>query len=88
MRVTLYLTDRTRLHAEGYALEERLFAEVRWGPTDPDTGLGQGVLWGSPAALRRLAEVATLAATQAEEDACWHARQAATTAAAGSGRVA
>ena len=91
MNVNLHLTDRTQLHADGYALEERLFAAVRWGPTDPDAASGQGLLWGTPANLRRLAAAATLAAIQAEEDACWRARQAASAAAAAAadrGRVA
>jgi hypothetical protein len=41
---------------------------------------------GHPAMLRQLAELATQAARQAEEEAAWQARQAAT-AAPGSGRV-
>ena len=35
---------------------------------------------GHPAAMRRLAELAMQAAIQAEEEACWQAHQAATTA--------
>jgi hypothetical protein len=42
---------------------------------------------GHPTMMRRLAELAVQAAIQAEEEACWHARQA-TTAAQGEARVA
>jgi hypothetical protein len=86
VNVRLHLTDDTQLHADGYALEERLFAEVRWGPTHPGSGLGQGALWGTPAAMCQLADAAVQAAIQGEEDACWQAHQAGT--AAGEGRVA
>jgi hypothetical protein len=43
------------------------------------------VLWGTPAAMRRLAELAVQAAIQAEEEAAW---QAHTTITAGKERVA
>jgi hypothetical protein len=42
---------------------------------------------GHPTMLRQLAELATRAAIQAEEEACWQVRQAAT-AAPSTGRVA
>ena len=42
--------------------------------------LGEGSLWGTPDAMRRLADLAVQAAIQAEEEAAWHARECATTA--------
>ena len=85
MKINLHLTDTTDLRAEGYVIDGRLFAEVRWGFPDPSR-LGDGALWGTPTAMRRLAELATQAAIQAEEEAAWHAH---TTAAAAKGsRVA
>ena len=86
MNINLHLTDTTELRAEGYVLDGRLCAEVRWGFPDP-ARLGDGALWGTPAAMRRLAELATQAAIQAEEEAAWHAHQAATVT-RGRGRVA
>jgi hypothetical protein len=50
--------------------------------------LGDSILWGSPEAMRRLAALAVQAAIQAEEEACWRAHQATTTAAAPGTRVA
>jgi hypothetical protein len=85
VNINLHLTDTTQLHAEGYVLDGRLFAEVRWGLPDP-ARLGDGALWGTPTAMRRLAELAVQAAIQAEEEAAWHAHTAA--AAAKPGRVA
>ena len=81
MKINLHLTDTTDLRAEGYVIDGRLFAEVRWGFPDPSTRLGDGALWGTPTAMRRLAEQATQAAIQAEEEAAWqaHPTMAATT---------
>ena len=87
MNLTLHLTDDTQLRAHGYIADGTLFAEVCWDVPLADSSLGQGTLWGTPAALRRLGELATQAAIQAEEEACWHAHQTAT-AASGEGRVA
>jgi hypothetical protein len=87
VNLQLHLTDDTQLRAYGYIADEALFAEVCWDVPLPTSSLGQGVLWGSPAAMRRLAELATQAAIQAEEEACWQAHQAATPAPA-DGRVA
>jgi hypothetical protein len=87
VNVNLHLTDTTQLHAEGYVLDGRLVAEVHWGLLDPSTRLVDGALWGTPAAMRRLAELAVQAAIQAEEEAAWQARSAAT-ATAKRGRVA
>jgi hypothetical protein len=77
VNINLHLTDDTELHAEGYVLDGRLFAEVRWGFPNPTTRLGDGALWGTPAALRRLAELAVQAAIQAEEEAAWQAHPSA-----------
>ena len=86
MNLQLHLTDDTQLRAHGYLADGTLFAEVRWEHPISDSGLGQGSLWGTPAAMRRLAATATQAAIQAEEEAAW---QAHTTAAAAKGsRVA
>jgi hypothetical protein len=86
VNVKLYLTNDTQLRAHGYVAGGELFAEVCWDFPTPGSCLGQGALWGTPAMLRQLAELATQAARQAEEEAAWRARQAAT-AAPGSGRV-
>jgi hypothetical protein len=87
VHLTLHLTDTTDLRAEGYVLDGRLFAEVRWGFPDAATRLGDGALWGTPKAMRRLAELAIQAAIQAEEEAAWQAHTASRAAATGS-RVA
>jgi hypothetical protein len=86
VNINLHLTDTTDLRAEGYVIDGRLFAEVRWGFPHP-ARLGDGALWGTPTAMRRLAELATQAAIQAEEEAAWQAR-ADTMAAAEGSRVA
>jgi hypothetical protein len=86
VNINLHLTDTTELRAEGYVIDGRLFAEVRWRVPDP-ARLGDGALWGTPTAMRRLAELATQAAIQAEEEAAWQAR-ADTMAAAEGSRVA
>ena len=88
MHLDLHLTDDTQLRAHGFLADGTLFAEVWWEHPIPDSGLGQGSMWGTPAAMRRLAELATQAAIQAEEEACWQAHQATTTAAAPGSRVA
>jgi hypothetical protein len=88
MLINLHLTDDTELRAHGFIMGSSLFAEVQWDLRGnfPDSP-GDGVLWGTPAAMRRLAELAVQAAIQAEEEAAWQARTAATAAATGS-RVA
>jgi hypothetical protein len=49
VNLNLHLTtDTTDLRAEGYVLDGRLFAEVRWDFPDPTSRLGDGVLWGTP----------------------------------------
>ena len=81
MNVKLHLTDDTQLRAHGYVTGGALVAEVGWDVPIPGSHPGGGALWGTPAMLRRLAELAVQAAIQAEEEACWQARTAATVAA-------
>jgi hypothetical protein len=80
MRINLHLTDDTQLRAHGLVVGGHLFAEVRWDfrGSLPDSP-GDGVLWGTPAAMRRLAEQAEQAAVQAEEEAAWQAHTTTTT---------
>ena len=84
MTLKLHLTDDTQLRAHGYLAGSDLFAEVGWQRPIPGGRLDEGTLWGTPAMLRQLAELATQAAIQAEEEACWQAHQSVTTG----GRVA
>ena len=81
MHINLHLTDDTQLRAHGFVAPSGLFAEVQWDFPIPGSRLGEGTLWGTPAMLRQLAELAVQAAIQAEEEACWQAHQAATAAA-------
>jgi hypothetical protein len=83
VNINLHLTTTTDLRAEGYVAGEQLFAEVRWGFPDPASRLGDGALWGTPQAMRRLAALAVQAAIQAEEEAAWQAHTAGTAAATG-----
>ena len=80
MNLKLHLTDDTQLRAHGFIAERTLFAEVCWDVPIPGSPPNEGILWGTPEAMRRLADLATQAAIQAEEEACWQAHQAATTA--------
>jgi hypothetical protein len=79
--IKLHLTDDTQLRAHGFVAGSGLFAEVHWdhGGPFPDAP-GDGVLCGTPVAMRKLAELAIQAAIQAEEEACWQAYQAAAAA--------
>jgi hypothetical protein len=89
VNINLHLTDDTQLRAHGFVAGSGLFAEVQWdlhGPF-PDSP-GDGALWGTPAMMRRLAELAVQAAIQAEEEAAWQARAASITTAAREERVA
>jgi hypothetical protein len=83
VNLQLHLTDDTQLRAHGFVADSGLFAEVRWDFFLPGGCPGEGTLWGTPAMLRQLAALATQAAIQAEEEACWQAHQATT-----GGRVA
>ena len=76
MNLQLHLTDDTQLRAHGFVADGELVAEVCWDVPLPGSRLGQGTLWGTPAMLRRLAELATQAAIQAEEEAAWQAHTA------------
>jgi hypothetical protein len=86
VNLKLHLTDDTELRAHGFIAGSDLFAEVCWKRPIPGRRMGEGTLWGTPEALRRLADLATQAAIQAEEEACWQAHQTAT--APEEGRVA
>jgi len=87
VNVKLHLTDDTELRAHGFVAAGTLFAEVAWDFPIPGSRLGEGALWGTPAMMRQLAELAVQAAIQAEEEACWQEHTAATVAAE-RGRVA
>jgi hypothetical protein len=87
VNVKLHLTDDTRLRAHDFVADGILVAEVCWERPAPGSHLGEGILWGTPAMLRQLADLAVQAAIQAEEEACWQAHRA-TTATRAKGRVA
>ena len=80
MNINLHLTDDTQLRAHGFVAASGLFAEVQWDFSRHGSRLSEGALWGTPAMMRQLAELAVQAAIQAEEEAAWHARQRATMA--------
>jgi hypothetical protein len=80
VNLQLHLTDDIQLRAHGFIANGTLFAEVCWEHPLPASPLGQGRLRGTAAMMRQLAELAMQAAIQAEEEACWQAHQAATTA--------
>jgi hypothetical protein len=80
VNVKLHLTDDTELRAYGFVAPSGLFAEIQWDFPIPGSRLGEGTLWGTPEAMRRLAALALQAAVQAEEEAAWQARRCATTA--------
>jgi hypothetical protein len=88
VHIDLHLTDNTELRAHGFVADSGLFAEVHWDFPIAGSRLGEGTLWGTPEAMRRLAALAVQAAIQAEEEACWQAHQATTRAAALGSRVA
>jgi hypothetical protein len=88
VNINLHLTDDTQLRAHGFVAASGLFAEVQWDFHDPFfDSRGKGVLWGTPAMMRQLAELAVQAAIQAEEEAAWQAHTTSRQAAEGS-RVA
>ena len=80
MNINLHLTDDTELRAHGFAAASGLFAEVQWDFSRHASRLSEGALWGTPAMMRQLAALAVQAAIQAEEEACWQARQHASAA--------
>ena len=58
MHLNLHLTDDTQLRAHGFLAASGLFAEVQWDLHGPFADSpGDGVLWGTPDAMRRLAEL-------------------------------
>jgi hypothetical protein len=74
VNLQLHLTDDTELRAHGFVAGSGLFAEIEWDFRGPFAdSRGDGVLWGTPAMMRRLAELAIQAAIQAEEEAAWQA---------------
>jgi hypothetical protein len=77
VNLKLHLTDDTELRAHGFIAGSHLCAEVCWKRPIPGSCQAEGTLWGTPEAMRRLAALATQAAIQAEEEACWQAYQAA-----------
>jgi hypothetical protein len=79
VNINLHLTDDTQLRAHGFVAASGLFAEVQWDFPVPGSRLGEGTLWGTPAMLRQLAELAVQAAQQAEEEAAWQAHTTTTT---------
>jgi hypothetical protein len=79
VNLQLHLTDDTQLRAHGFIAEYTLVAEVCWEHPIPGSPPNQGILWGTPEAMRRLAALAVQAAIQAEEEACWQAYQATAT---------
>jgi DNA-binding GntR family transcriptional regulator len=75
MHLDLHLTEGTELRASSRVDDTgRPFAEIQWDFHGPlPEPLGNGVLWGTTAAMRRLAELILQAARQAEEEAAWQA---------------
>jgi hypothetical protein len=71
------ISPYTDLHVKPYA-ERHVKVYADRDCAHPDRPLGHGSIGGTPEAMRRLAALATQAAIQAEEEACWHAHQAAT----------
>jgi hypothetical protein len=85
MHLDLHLTEHTELRAHSRVDEAgRPFAEIEWdfhGPLPESRGNSE--LWGTTAAMRRLAELILAAARLAEEEAAWHAHTAARAATVG-----
>ena len=80
MNLQLHLTNDTQLRAHGFIADYTLVAQVCWEHPIPGSLPNEGILWGTPEAMRRLADLATQAAIQAQEEACWQTHQSATTA--------
>jgi hypothetical protein len=78
MHLDLHLTDATELRAHSRLDDTgRPFAEITWdfhGPL-PDSR-GNNELWGTTAAMCRLAELILQAARLAEEEAAWQTHTA------------
>jgi hypothetical protein len=73
MHLDLHLTDSTELRTHSRVDDTgRPFAEIEWdfhGPLPESRGNSE--LWGTTAAMRRLAELILQAARLAEEEAAW-----------------
>ena len=89
MHLDLHLTEGTELRAHSRVDEAgRPFADIEWDFHGPlPNSRGNGELWGTTTAMRRLAELILQAARLAEEEAAWQAH-AGRAAAAQRGRVA
>jgi hypothetical protein len=89
MHLDLHLTEHTELRAHSHLdTTGRPFVEITWDFHSPlPESHGNGELWGTTTAMRRLAELILQAARLAEEEAAWHTHTAARAAAMGS-RVA
>jgi hypothetical protein len=73
VNVELHLTESTELHANSRLDDTgRPFAQIAWDVHNPmPEPAGNAVLWGTTAAMRRLAELILQAARLAEEEAAW-----------------
>jgi hypothetical protein len=89
MHLDLHLTEHTELRARSRVDDTgRPFAEITWGFHGPlPDSRGNGELWGTSTAMRRLAELILQTARLAEEEAAWQTHTA-RAAAATRGRVA
>jgi hypothetical protein len=79
MHLDLQLTDTTELHTSSRVdATGRPFAAIQWDIHGPlPASSGNGVLWGTTAAMRRLAELILETARLAEEQAAWQAHPSA-----------
>jgi hypothetical protein len=86
VHLDLHLTDGTELRASSRVDDTgRPFVEIQWDFHGPlPESLGDGVLWGTTVAMRRLAELILQAARLAEEEAAWQAHPSATATLEGS----
>jgi hypothetical protein len=79
MHLDLQLTDGIELYASSRVDHRgRPFAEIQWDAHGPlPASAATGALWGTTAAMRRLAELILQAAQLAEEEAAWQAHPSA-----------
>jgi hypothetical protein len=79
VHLDLHLTDGTQLHASSRVDDTgQPFAEIAWHVhSSLPASTGTGTLWGTTAAMRRLAELILQAARLAEEEAAWQAHPSA-----------
>ncbi len=86
MNLDLHLTDGTELRTSSHIDDTgRPFAEIQWDVHGPlPEPAGNGALWGTTAAMRRLAELILQAARLAEEEAACQAHSSAAPALEGS----